>query len=532
MGSVADPSLSSIRSHLDAVIGAMKGSGAWDIARPAGEAFTDMGAFGSNTMAFEQWIRWVFVPNVEGLLASGGPWPKSSSVAVFAVREGDTNPVVASLVPALSGFDALFNPPEPGSEPASSSPPEASPAAGRTARADEVGRAILREIMAMPEFSMTGRVLTLGKAAPAPAGEVPTAWIGSFVGGRPSVHALVSDLESFAVVAVLTRHEVTPVFRAIQVRGADVREATRAVAEWLRSGGDLDPTSINPLDAAVILNETLAVAVPTSAGFRVAAHADHYRPDLPAMAGVHEGSLTVLATARSEGGVRIDLPPEHMEAKIRSVDVPSFARFVEAKEEILASVRRAIATRDAFVKRAFPVGLATQSVAQALRDEAWAKGARWECRIGTDHYPSSWPSAWIQRKDGKTERSVVNLVESEEGVAIRVDDGGPSVVVRSVAELHGELAAVLRRARERCGRLTADALVPGETYRVLLPMAGFDPGDTVKFVETEYIRHDGIEIYRFASTSRPGIVGQLDDSNDASLAILRKLDLYLEPASA
>jgi hypothetical protein len=63
-------------------------------------------------------------------------------------------------------------------------------------------------------------------------------------------------------------------------------------------------------------------------------------------------------------------------------------------------------------------------------------------------------------------------------------------------------------------------------------MAGFDPGDTVKFVETEYIRHDGIEIYRFASTSRPGIVGQLDDSNDASLAILRKLDLYLEPASA
>lgn len=97
-----------VRSKLDAVIAAMKETGAWDVERPGDAAFDDMGAFGMNTMAFEQWLRWVFVPNVENAIAAGGPWPRSSQVAVQATREGDGNPPVAELVPALSAFDDLF----------------------------------------------------------------------------------------------------------------------------------------------------------------------------------------------------------------------------------------------------------------------------------------------------------------------------------------------------------------------------------------------------------------------------------------
>lgn len=97
-----------VRARLDDVIAAMQREGAWELARPADAAFTDMGAFGGKTMAFAQWLRWVFVPNVEQLLASNGPWPTNSQVAVQATREGDTDAVVAALVPALSAFDALF----------------------------------------------------------------------------------------------------------------------------------------------------------------------------------------------------------------------------------------------------------------------------------------------------------------------------------------------------------------------------------------------------------------------------------------
>jgi uncharacterized protein YqcC (DUF446 family)/Tfp pilus assembly protein PilF len=102
---------SEVRARLDAVVAAMKQTHAWEIERPRDEAFVDMGAFGMQTMAFEQWLKFVFVPNVEKLLESNGPWPEKSMVATQATREGDGNPLVAELVPSLRAFDALFEPP-------------------------------------------------------------------------------------------------------------------------------------------------------------------------------------------------------------------------------------------------------------------------------------------------------------------------------------------------------------------------------------------------------------------------------------
>ena len=68
-----------------------------------------MGAFGGRTLGFSQWLRWVFVPNVEGLIESDGPWPSSSSVGVMATREGDTDPAIAAVANSLHRFDALFS---------------------------------------------------------------------------------------------------------------------------------------------------------------------------------------------------------------------------------------------------------------------------------------------------------------------------------------------------------------------------------------------------------------------------------------
>jgi len=98
-----------VQTRLAAVIAAMKRAGAWDVARPADAALVDTGAFGARTMAFEQWLRWIFVPRVEASIASGGPWPGASQVAMQAQREADTNPTVAALVDALDAFDALFS---------------------------------------------------------------------------------------------------------------------------------------------------------------------------------------------------------------------------------------------------------------------------------------------------------------------------------------------------------------------------------------------------------------------------------------
>jgi len=100
-----------VRARLDDVVRAMKDGGAWEVERPAPEAFVDMGAFGTRTMALEQWLRWVFVPNVETLLAQDGPWPGESNVGTHATREADGNERLDGVVTALREFDALFEEP-------------------------------------------------------------------------------------------------------------------------------------------------------------------------------------------------------------------------------------------------------------------------------------------------------------------------------------------------------------------------------------------------------------------------------------
>jgi uncharacterized protein YqcC (DUF446 family) len=97
-----------IERSLNAVIDAMKARGFWDIEAPPESAFENMGAFGLNTMAYAQWLRFVFVPNVQALIAEGGPWPTSSSVAAQAVREFDGDYESEGLIRALGEFDALF----------------------------------------------------------------------------------------------------------------------------------------------------------------------------------------------------------------------------------------------------------------------------------------------------------------------------------------------------------------------------------------------------------------------------------------
>ena len=93
-----------VRARLDAVIAEMKRLGIWELERPDSAP---------SPMELEAWLRWTFVPKIEALLLSGGPWPEESSVAVIAMRAADANPPptperVASLMASLDAFDALF----------------------------------------------------------------------------------------------------------------------------------------------------------------------------------------------------------------------------------------------------------------------------------------------------------------------------------------------------------------------------------------------------------------------------------------
>ena len=78
-----------------------------DLPEPTAEQVEQGGAFGGQTMAFVQWLRFVFVPAVTARLADGD-LPATSEVGAYAVRELDGDPDAGTLIGLLSDFDALF----------------------------------------------------------------------------------------------------------------------------------------------------------------------------------------------------------------------------------------------------------------------------------------------------------------------------------------------------------------------------------------------------------------------------------------
>ncbi|MBC8064350.1 MAG: YqcC family protein [Chlorobia bacterium] len=104
----ANPQNEQIKTHFGAITDEMKSLGVWETAKPSDEAFENMGAFGLNTMALEQWLRWVFVPTMEDRLADGGPWPSSSSIGTVAIRNFDGRHEYSHLISLLCEFDRLF----------------------------------------------------------------------------------------------------------------------------------------------------------------------------------------------------------------------------------------------------------------------------------------------------------------------------------------------------------------------------------------------------------------------------------------
>jgi uncharacterized protein YqcC (DUF446 family) len=87
----------------------MKSIGYWSTAALLPEAYDFHQAFAMDTMAFSQWLQFVFIPRVRSIVDQRSEFPAKSMVAAQAVREfdGDTN--ATRLVSLLSEFDALFN---------------------------------------------------------------------------------------------------------------------------------------------------------------------------------------------------------------------------------------------------------------------------------------------------------------------------------------------------------------------------------------------------------------------------------------
>ena len=110
----------------------LKRLGRWSLEPLPPEAFEDMGAFGTNTMAFEQWIQFVLLKRIREIVGERGGFPGGSQLSVHAVREFDGDFAAERLIQILRKIDLLAGGvprlddipgPEPIAAPASEPPP-------------------------------------------------------------------------------------------------------------------------------------------------------------------------------------------------------------------------------------------------------------------------------------------------------------------------------------------------------------------------------------------------------------------------
>jgi uncharacterized protein YqcC (DUF446 family) len=102
------PSHALVASKLAAIEAEMRRIGLWQGAPLDPAKYDFHAAFAMDTMAFTQWLEFVFIPRVRSIIDAKGEFPTSSMVGVQAYRELDGAPEASALVALLTDFDALF----------------------------------------------------------------------------------------------------------------------------------------------------------------------------------------------------------------------------------------------------------------------------------------------------------------------------------------------------------------------------------------------------------------------------------------
>ncbi len=86
----------------------LKRMGRWREEPLPAETFENMGAFGSQTMSFEQWIQFVLLKRIRDIVETEDEFPEESNVAAYAVRYFDGDMEVDRLHDLLYALDNLI----------------------------------------------------------------------------------------------------------------------------------------------------------------------------------------------------------------------------------------------------------------------------------------------------------------------------------------------------------------------------------------------------------------------------------------
>lgn len=104
-----DARLVAVADQLLLIERALRVQGWWSEQAPSVEALASSEPFCVDTLAFEEWLQWVFLPRMKQVIETGAVLPRASGIRPMAeVAYGDRLPQALELLVALDRFDRLI----------------------------------------------------------------------------------------------------------------------------------------------------------------------------------------------------------------------------------------------------------------------------------------------------------------------------------------------------------------------------------------------------------------------------------------
>ena len=87
----------------------LRGLGLWGEQQPDPQALASQEPFCVDTLSFEQWLQWIFLPRMKVILEEGRALPATSGICAMAeMVYRDDAQRAAGLIQALERFDVLI----------------------------------------------------------------------------------------------------------------------------------------------------------------------------------------------------------------------------------------------------------------------------------------------------------------------------------------------------------------------------------------------------------------------------------------
>lgn len=89
--------------------GTMRDAGFWHSEVPSPAAMASRTPFCADTLAFSEWLQFVFIPRMRSLIEADGALPGASAIAPLAEESLNERPGKQALVEQLRHFDRLVS---------------------------------------------------------------------------------------------------------------------------------------------------------------------------------------------------------------------------------------------------------------------------------------------------------------------------------------------------------------------------------------------------------------------------------------